>query len=135
MTSTEPAEAKLAKELKTVLPMKTTKREIRTSTALHAFKEILVQRYGSHLKSALLFGSRARGDHRPDSDADVAVFLDTVADPIQEQLDLIDESYTILLSSGINIQPWVFSADTLQHPDRHLASRLIESVQKDGIRL
>jgi predicted nucleotidyltransferase len=115
--------------------MKNTKRENRTSTALHAFKEILVRRYDGHLKSALLFGSRARGDHRPDSDADVAVFLDTVSDPIQEQLDLIDESYPILLSSGINIQPWVFDADSLRHPERHRASRLIESVQKEGVRI
>ena len=31
--------------------------------------------FGARLVSALLFGSRARGDHGPDSDYDVAVFL------------------------------------------------------------
>ncbi len=32
--------------------------------------------FGARLVSALLFGSRARGDHRPDSDYDIAVFLE-----------------------------------------------------------
>jgi predicted nucleotidyltransferase len=31
--------------------------------------------YGPRLVDVLMFGSRARGDHRPDSDADVAVVL------------------------------------------------------------
>src|ERR1043165_10119011 len=35
----------------------------------------LREAFGARLVSALLFGSRARGDHRPDSDYDVAVLL------------------------------------------------------------
>lgn len=31
--------------------------------------------YGDRLERIVLFGSRARGDHRPDSDYDVAVFI------------------------------------------------------------
>jgi predicted nucleotidyltransferase len=38
--------------------------------------DALRQTFDSRLVSALLFGSRARGDHRADSDYDVAVFLD-----------------------------------------------------------
>jgi predicted nucleotidyltransferase len=74
-----------------------------TRDALTSFKKILADRYGDHLKSLYLFGSRARGDHRPDSDADVAVFLNQVTDPIGEQFDLIDEGYEILLDTGVNI--------------------------------
>lgn len=36
----------------------------------------LREAFGARLVSALLFGSRARGDQRPDSDYDVAVFLE-----------------------------------------------------------
>src|ERR1041385_3643626 len=35
----------------------------------------LRETFGARLVSALLFGSRARGDHRPDSDYDVAGLL------------------------------------------------------------
>ena len=31
--------------------------------------------YGDRIERVVLFGSRARGDHRPDSDYDVAVFI------------------------------------------------------------
>jgi uncharacterized protein len=42
--------------------------------ALEAFKARLTRCYREHLKAVYLFGSRTRGDHRPDSDMDVAVF-------------------------------------------------------------
>jgi uncharacterized protein len=45
-----------------------------TLRALEDFKARLDQRYRERLKAVYLFGSRARGDHRPDSDMDVAVF-------------------------------------------------------------
>ena len=31
--------------------------------------------YGDRLERVVLYGSRARGDHRPDSDYDIAVFI------------------------------------------------------------
>jgi predicted nucleotidyltransferase len=42
--------------------------------------------YGDRLERVALFGSRARGDHRPDSDYDVAVLI---KDPgaLTEELD------------------------------------------------
>jgi predicted nucleotidyltransferase len=36
--------------------------------------------YGNQLERVVLFGSRARGDARPDSDYDVAVFLKALPD-------------------------------------------------------
>ena len=52
-----------------------------TLMALRDFKDRLARRYGNRLKGVYLFGSRARGNYRPGSDADVAVFLDHVSDP------------------------------------------------------
>ncbi len=104
-----------------------------TEMALQDFKERLRLRFGAHLKAVYLFGSRARGDFGPDSDADVAVFLDHVSDPLQEQLDLIDDCYPILLSTGINIQPWVFEEKSLAAPEHHRASHLVKTVKRDGI--
>jgi hypothetical protein len=104
-----------------------------TVRALEDFKARLDQRYRERLKAVYLFGSRARGDHRPDSDLDVAIFLDNVSDPIGEQLELIDDGYPILLSTGINIQPWVFEAASLAAPDRYRATHLVETVRKEGV--
>src|ERR1041385_7347005 len=39
-------------------------------------KKALEALYGPRLKRVLLYGSRARGDHQPDSDYDVLVVLD-----------------------------------------------------------
>ena len=106
-----------------------------TQSALASFKAILTARYGRHLKTLFLFGSRARGDYRPDSDADVAVFLDQVTDPLAEQLDLIDRGYPILLETGVNIQPWVFEQASLGDPARHRAAHLVEAIRRDGLPL
>lgn len=42
---------------------------------LTRFRAALDETYGSRLDRVVLFGSRARGDARPDSDYDIAVFL------------------------------------------------------------
>jgi len=106
-----------------------------TQLALASFKTLLAARYGEHLKSLYLFGSRARGEQRPDSDADVAVFLDQVTDPIGEQFDLIDAGYDILLDTGVNIQPWVFDEASLADPRQYPAPHLVMTIQREGVRL
>ena len=43
---------------------------------LARLKKELEALYGARLKRVLLYGSRARGDHQPDSDYDVLVVLE-----------------------------------------------------------
>jgi predicted nucleotidyltransferase len=42
---------------------------------LKRFRAALGEAYGDRLERVVLDGSRARGDHRPDSDYDIAVFV------------------------------------------------------------
>lgn len=42
---------------------------------LTRFRATLAEVYGDRLERVVLYGSRARGDHRPDSDYDIAVFI------------------------------------------------------------
>jgi predicted nucleotidyltransferase len=42
---------------------------------LKRFRAALDELYGDRLERAVLYGSQARGDHRPDSDSDIAVFI------------------------------------------------------------
>jgi predicted nucleotidyltransferase len=51
-------------------------------------RQLLEQAYGPRLERIVLFGSRARGEARPDSDYDVAVFLHDMTDR-EEELDLL----------------------------------------------
>jgi predicted nucleotidyltransferase len=46
---------------------------------LSRFRAALNSAYGTRIERVVLFGSRARGDARPDSDYDVAVFLNDLA--------------------------------------------------------
>ncbi len=47
----------------------------RENPILAKFRAALAEMYGDRLECVALFGSRARGDAQPDSDYDVAVFL------------------------------------------------------------
>lgn len=63
--------------------------------------------YGPRLKGIYLFGSRARGDHTPESDADVAVVLDDADWNFwKEKLLLADLSYPMIVESGAHVQGW-----------------------------
>ena len=52
---------------------------------LKRFRAALTEIYGDRLMRVVLFGSRARGDAKPDSDYDVAVFLEPLGDPWEER--------------------------------------------------
>ena len=51
---------------------------------LTRFRAALDQIYGAQIDRVMLFGSRARGDARPDSDYDVAVLLKELPDRWRE---------------------------------------------------
>jgi predicted nucleotidyltransferase len=88
------------------------------------------------LLGAILFGSRARHQNRPDSDADVAVLLHGRRGPfLDTKLALSDIAYDVLLETGILIQPLPVWEDEWKHPDRAENPRLIKNIAREGIRL
>ena len=71
----------------------------------------LREQFGARLISALLFGSRARGDYQPDSDYDVAVFLnDLDRDKDREVLARVRKR---LGEEAWTLQFWPFAPDGL----------------------
>jgi predicted nucleotidyltransferase len=60
---------------------------------LAALKRRLERRFGERFVAIYLFGSRARGDHEPDSDVDVAVVLDQeMPRPFDAKCQLLDDT-------------------------------------------
>ncbi|MBF0563487.1 MAG: nucleotidyltransferase domain-containing protein, partial [Alphaproteobacteria bacterium] len=57
---------------------------------LTRFRAALDEIYGERIERVVLFGSRARGDARSDSDYDVAVFLKSLPDRGEELNRLAD---------------------------------------------
>lgn len=94
------------------------------------FRQALEEMYGNRLARAVLFGSRARGDARPDSDYDVAVFLKSPPDRWAEmdrlarlRVEMIDETGAFF--------------DAMPYPDTALQERtpLMHEIRRDGVDL
>ncbi len=84
----------------------------------------------------ILFGSRARDDFRPDSDADVAVLIKgSHGDFVTTKLAMADIAFDVLLNTGIRIQPFPIWEDEWEHPESYPNPRLLENIGREGLRL
>ena len=91
---------------------------------------------GYEVAQAILFGSRARGNHRADSDLDLAVVLKGQrGDFLDTKLDMAGVAFDVLMDTGILVQPFPLWHDDLAHPERFINPALIRSIAADGIRL
>lgn len=81
-----------------------------TRAAIAAFRRGVERLYGDRLEAVLLFGSRARGDFREDSDVDLAVVLSGPLDnPYNEIGRIVDETYVPTMEAGRVVQAFVVS--------------------------
>ena len=105
-----------------------------TERAARAFMAKIASQY--RLAGAILFGSRARQNHRPDSDADIAVLLRGRRDHfLDTKLALGDIAYEVLLDTGVLIQPLPIWEDEWKHPQRYKNPALLQHIDNEGIRL
>jgi uncharacterized protein len=85
------------------------------------------------LDRAILFGSRARGEHRPDSDADLALILHERGNDGQTLMMLAGLAYYVFLDKGIMIQPVTIAIEDWLHPDDFLRPGFLKTVAREGI--
>lgn len=89
-----------------------------TERAARAFVQLVSEQY--EIAGAILFGSRARHSHRPDSDADIAVLLRGQHGKfLATKLAMADIAYDVLLNTGIRIQPLPIWQDEWEHPEAY----------------
>ena len=98
------------------------------STVLSRFRAALTEIYGDRLERAVLFGSRARGDGRAESDYDVAVFLRDYSSLWGEMGPLAKLTTDILVDTGAEISAKPFRAGEWRE-DRPLMHEIV----RDGV--
>lgn len=104
--------------------------EQHTDPILQKFRAKLDALYGARLERVVLFGSRARGDEQPDSDYDVAVFLEQPESFWKESGRLATIGTDILYETGAVINALPFRAGAYR--DR---SPLMSELRRDGLDL
>jgi len=105
-----------------------------TKEAVRRFLALIAVRYD--MAGAIVYGSRARGTHRPDSDADVAVLLKGEHQRVlPTTLAMADVAYDVLLETGINISPLPVWLDEWEHPENYSNPALLHNIAREGVRL
>jgi antitoxin ChpS len=101
--------------------------------AVATFAAAARREFGEKLAGIYLFGSRARGDHKPFSDVDLAVVVDDRnARRLDHRIELSNLAYDVLLDTGAEIQPWVVDKREWDDPSLSVDSGLISSIMRDG---
>jgi predicted nucleotidyltransferase len=79
-----------------------------------------------HVKKVLLFGSYAKGTYKEDSDLDVAVIVETIADTFEMQVDLMK----LRRKFDTRIEP-----HPIREADFHMANPIAREVMESGIEI
>ncbi len=95
---------------------------------LTRFRAALAELYGDRIERVVLYGSRARGDARPDSDYDIAVFLKNLSSRWQEVRRITDIELAMRSDTGAHIHAMPYPADSWRDP----SSPLMYEIRKDG---
>ncbi|MGN6083598.1 nucleotidyltransferase domain-containing protein [Trinickia sp.] len=105
-----------------------------TEQAARRFLSLISSRY--EMAGAIVYGSRARGTHRPDSDVDVAVLLRGQHQRfLAAKLDMADVAFDVLLETGILISPLPIWLDEWEHPENYSNPALLRNIDREGVRL
>jgi uncharacterized protein len=94
------------------------------------FRAALNELYGDRIERVVLFGSQARGDARPDSDYDVAVFLKDLDDRWAELDRLANLRVSFLDETGA-----FFDAKPYPATAYRKRSSLMHEIRREGIDL
>jgi predicted nucleotidyltransferase len=99
-------------------------------SVLSRFRAALDEAYGGRIERVVLFGSRARGDARPDSDYDVAVFLRNLDNFGKEAGRIAAIETDILYDTGAVINAIPFEAGSYQE-----RTGLMGELRREGLDL
>lgn len=96
---------------------------------IRELKEGLQKKYGSKLKSIMLFGSYARGEQRGDSDIDVAIILEDFSNACSE----IERTGDIVSSLSLKFDTLISLVPIKENDWLKRKTALILNIKRDGI--
>ena len=96
---------------------------------IRELKEGLQKKYGSKLKSMMLFGSYARGEQRKDSDIDVAIILEDFSNACSE----IERTGDIVSSLSLKFDTLISLVPIKENDWLKRKTTLILNIKRDGI--
>ncbi len=104
---------------------------------LHALQRFIDGAMGVvSFEKAILFGSRARGVERSDSDVDVALVFDIPQNQVYSlSMRLADLSAEVLLDDGYVITPVLIPLEYWDHPDQYTNPELLRNIKREGIQI
>ena len=97
---------------------------------LKRFRTALDELYGDRIERVVLYGSRARGDAREDSDYDVAIFLHDMSSRRDEIRRMVPIVVDIIDDTGAVIHPMPYKAGGYE--DR---TSLMREIRLEGVDL
>jgi predicted nucleotidyltransferase len=100
--------------------------------AVLEFVHLLQERFNGRVRSALLFGSKARGEGSPDSDLDVLVVIDSDDWRVHKQIRYL--AADICLKYDLNLSPRVWSTSHRREMEE-LQTLLYQNIRRDGVNL
>lgn len=98
-----------------------------TDPTLTRFRDAVDELYGDRIERVVLYGSRARGDEKPDSDYDIAVFIKGAGTFTDESARLAAISTDILVDTGAVICATPFLAGAYRE-----RTGFMHELRKDG---
>lgn len=106
--------------------------QVNIREAVLAFSEKLADRYEA--TELILFGSRARGDYHPESDADVAVILrGQPRDFVEANLAMAGFAFDVIMDTGVLIQALPMWESEWTDPAGHSNPSLLQSIAREGL--
>jgi predicted nucleotidyltransferase len=95
---------------------------------LSRFRAAVTKIYGERIERVVLFGSRARGDAKPDSDYDIAVFINDAGSFREDSARLAAISTDILFDTEAVISAMPFRAGAYRE-----RTGFMHELRKDGL--
>ena len=105
--------------------------DVETKRVARAFMRRIEGRYP--VQDIILYGSRARLTHSPESDADIAVVLKgEPGDRAAVARDMAGIAFDVLMETGVLVEALPVWEDEFRHPERFSNPPLIRNIRREG---